>query len=319
MKINTVLGPMDTRDMGVTLMHEHIATVDWNFARAFAGFYDREETVRLFCEEMEKLKPYGLKTFVDATPITLGRDITVLRECMERSGINIIACTGLYWQEWPNYEYGADPRFLADMLIQEIEHGIEGTDSKPAFLKCATQIETENNKTMLQGIALASKETGLPIMAHANPSAPAGRFQKPIFAEMGIDPKKIAYCHIFNQRNRQYILDLAEGGSFVGCDQLVYLPEQAMAKVADLTAEMMKTDVLRQIYFSCDCAIHSDYGAVLRPSRRDREHSALVLKEGVKKSLFDTFLPMLRERGITDGEIREVMELNPRRFFGEEI
>jgi predicted metal-dependent phosphotriesterase family hydrolase len=44
-----------------------------------------------------------------------------------------------------------------------------------------------------------------------------------------------------------------------------------------------------------------------------------VLEEGVKKSLFDTFLPMLRERGVTDEEIREVMELNPRRFFGEEI
>ena len=92
-----------------------------------------------------------------------------------------------------------------------------------------------------------------------------------------------------------------------------------MEKVADVTAEMMKTDVLKQIHFSCDCAIHSDYGAVLRPNRRDRKNSALVLEEGVKKSLFDTFLPMLRERGVTDEEIREVMELNPRRFFGEEI
>ena len=75
MKINTVLGTIDSKDMGVTLMHEHISTIEWNFARAFPGFFDKEEAVRLFCQEMEPLKAYGLKTFVDATPITLGRDV----------------------------------------------------------------------------------------------------------------------------------------------------------------------------------------------------------------------------------------------------
>ena len=54
MKISSVLGPIDTRDMGLTLMHEHVVNIDWNFARAFPGFYDREATVEMFCEEMAR-------------------------------------------------------------------------------------------------------------------------------------------------------------------------------------------------------------------------------------------------------------------------
>jgi len=319
MKINTVLGPMDTKDMGVTLMHEHIATVDWQFAHAFPGFYDREKTVKTFCEEMERLKQYGFKTFVDATPINLGRDVKLQMECAERSGINILAATGLYYQEAPNYLYGADPRLLADMLIGEIEHGMEGTDAKPAFIKCATQIETENNKTMLQGVAIASRETGLPIIAHTNPSAPTGLFQKKIFEEEGVAPEKIMYSHVANRRDVAYMRELAQGGSILGCDQVVYLNENGMNAVADTVAEVMKGDLLKHIVFSCDSAIHSDFGLVLRPNLRDRKTNPMALEDGIRDKLFESFIPKLRERGITEEQLRQALELNPRRFFGEDI
>ena len=106
MKIQTVLGPIDDSELGFTLMHEHIINIEWNFARAFSDFYDRKSVVDMFAEEAEALKAYGVKTFVDATPINLGRDTILMRECAERTGLQIIGCTGLYWQEWPYFHWG---------------------------------------------------------------------------------------------------------------------------------------------------------------------------------------------------------------------
>ena len=91
--VNTVLGPVPVSELGVTLMHEHIVNIEWNIARNFPEYYDKESVVEMFCQEAEQLKAYGVRTWVDPTPITLGRDVSLLRECAERSGLNIIACT----------------------------------------------------------------------------------------------------------------------------------------------------------------------------------------------------------------------------------
>ena len=44
-KVNGVLGPIDTEELGFTLMHEHILVVDWSMRQAFADWYDRSAQV----------------------------------------------------------------------------------------------------------------------------------------------------------------------------------------------------------------------------------------------------------------------------------
>ena len=225
MKINTVLGPIDTRDMGLTLVHEHIVNIDWAFARAFPGFYDREHTVQLFCAEMEQLKARGLRTFVDATPITLGRDAELFKECAERAEVNLIACTGLYWDEAPFFHWGVEPRVVADYLEREIVHGIEHSGAKPAFLKCgSTQVvgETENNRNMLRGVALAHLETGLPIQLHTDWNSHIGLYQMQVLQECGVDMKNVYFCHAATGRDTPYLEKLMDAGAFVGMDQLAF-------------------------------------------------------------------------------------------------
>ena len=65
--------------------------------------------------------------------------------------------------------------------------------------------------------------------------------------------------------------------------------------------------------------MRSDFGMVLMPELRDRDKNPMVRRNGVKEALFEGILPALRERGLGEDGIRELMELNPRRFFGEEI
>ena len=70
--INTVLGPIEAKDLGKTLMHEHLLY-------GFCGFQG-DETLggfdELYCikQNMKWLTPlkekYGFKTIVDATTLT---------------------------------------------------------------------------------------------------------------------------------------------------------------------------------------------------------------------------------------------------------
>ena len=39
MKINSVLGPIDTADLGPTLMHEHVTCADWSLRMNFGDLF----------------------------------------------------------------------------------------------------------------------------------------------------------------------------------------------------------------------------------------------------------------------------------------
>ena len=54
--INGVLGPIETRDLGFTLMHEHILVASWAMRRGFPGYVDREALIRDAIREVGSAK-----------------------------------------------------------------------------------------------------------------------------------------------------------------------------------------------------------------------------------------------------------------------
>ena len=94
-QVNTVLGPIAAKDMGVTLPHEHIqyGYPGWQCHTAIYP-YDRQAIIDTGVKTLKSLKEkHNLGTFVDATPIDGGRDVTVLRDVSEKSGVNLICST----------------------------------------------------------------------------------------------------------------------------------------------------------------------------------------------------------------------------------
>jgi phosphotriesterase-related protein len=325
MQVNTVLGPVDSADLGVTLMHEHISLIDMNLAFSIPGWHDREAVIRDFCEEMDKLKPLGVKTFVDATPMNAGRDILMMQECSRRTGVNIIACSGLYWQEQPWFSAGRfDPEMMADIMAEEAEKGMQGTDAKPGFLKCATGKacgKSEVNQAMVKAVAIASKKTGLPIYTHSVDLGDGffADYQKKIFLDEGVNPKRMAFGHVNTLPGQDPRVDgLLEGGSYIGIDQLGYFPLDMMETTAKGIAGLRDTDAFHHMFFSCDVLIETDMSRAITREHRDRVNSEpdpIILKDVRKKTLYDTFFPMLKDAGLTDDDIQTVMVDNPRRFF----
>ncbi|MGH2543255.1 MAG: hypothetical protein ACRDIB_10670, partial [Ardenticatenaceae bacterium] len=98
--INSVLGPLDTSQLGFTLSHEHVLTASAGVQYVYPEFIDREGTINRAVGEFKQAHSEGLRTIIDVTTIDLGRDIRMLEQVSRESGVNIICATGT-WRDIP--------------------------------------------------------------------------------------------------------------------------------------------------------------------------------------------------------------------------
>ena len=92
--INSVLGPLDTGNLGFTLSHEHILTTSAGIQQVFPELIQRDRLVERAVETFIKIKSQGVDTIVDVSTLDLGRDIRLIEEVSKRSGVNVICATG---------------------------------------------------------------------------------------------------------------------------------------------------------------------------------------------------------------------------------
>ena len=117
--INSVLGPLDTANLGFTLSHEHILTTSAGIQQVFPELIQRERLVERAVETFTKIKSEGVDTIVDVSTLDLGRDIRLIEEVSKRSGVNVICATGT-WRDIPRVFWTASPDTIADLYIREI-------------------------------------------------------------------------------------------------------------------------------------------------------------------------------------------------------
>jgi len=109
--VNTVLGPIETADLGFTLMHEHVVSGPAGLSQEYPELFGPDLMERIVVS-LVKARNGGINTIVDATTFDLGRNISLLQEASRRSGVNIIACTG-WWMNIPPDMAGISANQLA--------------------------------------------------------------------------------------------------------------------------------------------------------------------------------------------------------------
>jgi len=73
-KIQTVRGPIDSAQLGVTLMHEHVFVLDTEILQNYPEEWgDEEQRVAGAIDRLNELKSRGVDTIVDLTVTGLGR------------------------------------------------------------------------------------------------------------------------------------------------------------------------------------------------------------------------------------------------------
>ena len=96
MKVNTVTGAVDVAELGATLIHEHVICSSPEFMQAFHPRWNApEKVIPIVTERLKYIREkHDVRTIVDGTPLSLGRDLDLLKRVSEESGVymSIVKC-----------------------------------------------------------------------------------------------------------------------------------------------------------------------------------------------------------------------------------
>src|SRR5947209_18934275 len=152
----------------------------------------------------------------------LGRDVRTSQRLAEEAGLQIVGCTGIYtYDHLPQFLLNRSEDYIADLFVHDIEQGIQGSEVKAAFIKCAADEPGVNERIekVHRAAARASLRTGAPIMAHSRPASGTGPRQVEIFLEEGVAPEKIQIAHTGDTDDLDSIAQYLDRGVYIGLDR----------------------------------------------------------------------------------------------------
>jgi phosphotriesterase-related protein len=303
-KIITVRGPIDTRLMGNTLVHEHIL-VDFIGASNYSPTrWNDEEVVKKVLPYLIEVRNAGCDTLVDCTPNYLGRDVLLLLKLSELSGLNIITNTGYYGGSdnkfLPAHAFEESPEQLSARWISEWENGIDGTSVRPGFMKISVNPGplTPISRKLVQAAALTHLKTGLVIASHTG-SAVAAQEEIEILQQAGVSPEAFIWVHAQNEKGRSQYNKLAQSGTWVSLDGL---NENNVSTYTEILVQLKKEKYLHRVLVSHDAGWYE-------PGKPDGGTFRAF------NVLFTKLIPSLKAAGFSPTEIQQLIVTNPRQAF----
>lgn len=320
--VQTVTGEISAEELGLTLIHEHFYSSDEAVSVQWPHVRDRGREHELALESAEAVKSHGVTTVVEPTAMLLGRDVEASRALAEETGLQIVLCTGIYTYDYlPQFLANRDADFIASLFVHDIENGIQGTDVKAAFIKCAADEPgiTPNIEKIHRAVARASLETGAPIMAHSRPASGTGPKQVEIFLEEGVPAERIQIAHTGDTDDLDYIEGLLDAGVSIGLDRYgldLFLP--TAARNATLL-ELLERGYVERMFLSQDFDIPIANGLDWYPPEvLEQLQAAGAATDWGMTFIFEQVIPALKEAGMTDDQLDTILVENPKRWLGRD-
>jgi phosphotriesterase-related protein len=314
--VETVQGAVDADELGVTLVHEHVRFRDEAVAAQWPSRYDEQLEYDAALVAVNAASDRGVRTIVDPTAMFGGRDVRFMKRVAEETGVRIVACTGIYSYDYlPHYFENRDVDVMADHFVEDIERGVQDTDIKAAFLKCAADAAgvTERVEKIHRAVARASVQTGAPIMAHSMPAVATGPRQVEIFKEEGVDMARVQIAHCGDTDDVSYIEGLIDSGVYVGLDRYgleMYMPIDKRNATA---AELLRRGHAERLMISQDFCASIDW---FPPEAAEVFEGAGAIRNWSMTLVFDEVVPALRELGVMDDDtFKTIFTENPRRWL----
>jgi predicted metal-dependent phosphotriesterase family hydrolase len=306
--VMTVQGPVDPSTLGFILPHEHTQCHLWQIQDRW-DYWELTPDEPVILQELAYLKDAGGTLLTDLTLPGIGRDPMWLRRMSELSGLPIVMGGGWYRTAYYPPEVLIERRSvdsLAEELVHDATVGVGDTGVKIGILG---EIGTDKpwvtpaEERVFRAVARASRRTGLAVSTHAVMSD-VGAWQLTILEEEGVDPGRVVIGHSDSYPILTHYLGLIARGASIEFDFLgmSFTPTEKYgeARVIDLLLELLSRGHVDRILLSHDVCHNSQL--------RHYEGNGYTY-------LLDTFLPRLRERGVSESEIDTLTKANPRRVL----
>jgi phosphotriesterase-related protein len=312
--VDTVRGPVDVAGLGPTLMHEHVFVLQpealQNYGHAWGpSYWDEDLRVADAIDKLRALRAAGIETIVDPTAPGLGRYIPRLQRINDAVDLNIVVATGVYaFLELPNFLAYRSVDAISELFVREIREGIDDTGVRAAFLKCAVERHgiVGDVPRILAAVAAAALETGAPVMVHTNAAAATGIPALEALTDAGVDPLRIVIAHAGDSNDLAYLRAIADAGAVLGFDRFNIEHFNPDARRIETLLALLADGYGDRIHLSHDAACFMDF-MVGDPAFANEKPDYLHISTKV--------LPVLRDAGVTEAQIAELLVENPRRFF----
>jgi phosphotriesterase-related protein len=316
--VQTVTGPCGPDDLGLTLMHEHLA-IGWPGweAEAAADRAARREHTKRCIDQMQVLHGLGVRTLLDPCPIDLGRDVELMAEVAQASGVRVVCATGLYKEDQgaPAYfkfrtHFGDAAKEMTDVFVRELTEGVGDTGIRAGVIKVATGAHriTPYEEAVLRAAARAHVATGAPITTHTEDGT-MGVEQLDILCGCGVRPEAIVVGHSCGSSHLGYHLKMLDRGAMLGFDrfglELLHPDRERLGVLIGLLGLGFE----RQIVLSHDTVWCWRGRPPVVPADTTRDWKPTYVLE--------TIVPRLRAAGVPEEKIRTMLVDNPRRYFAE--
>ena len=347
MKAYTVCGDIPAEDLGITLCHEHFLIDVSGFALEAKGAFHKalfdqpvhleilgdlrrnpylcrdnlcQLDIGLAIKEFTYFKRAGGKTVVDCTPIGLGRDVIALKTISEATGLNIVAGTGFYVDNFhPKYVNEKSDEELASQMISEIQHGVGDSGVRCGIIGeigtggiTGEPVASSNEKKVLRAAVYAQQKTGAPISIHVWPWGKNAHAILDILQDEGANLERVVLDHTDKcGYDPEYTTSLAQRGCYIAFDNfgseqfldpfspLGFEPRDA-ERVAGI-CELTKRGYVSQVLLSHDICFK-----ILLKSLGGYGYDHLLTH----------ILPMFRKSGLTKAQINLMFVENPKRLLG---
>jgi phosphotriesterase-related protein len=308
--VRTVRGDIAPSELGVTATHEHLRC-DQRLCRSAGKFPSSANLmiltdVDLVVDAVNEFVAAGGQAMAEMTVLGWGRDVAVLREISERTGIHVVATSGFYVEEClPDFARTASVEELADFLVKEVTEGADGTTIRAGILKSGVGRPVIEGVELrcAQAVARAQLATGAAITTHTSGSSRfeirggnLGNLHLDVFETEGVDPARVIIGHTDENADIRQLIALARRGAFVQFD-VIGKPHWLLDDTrVELLAKLADAGYAAQILLSTD---------------RNRVSELKIAGGPGYDHLLRNFVPKLRKAGFDEPMLRQILVTNP--------
>ena len=339
--VMTVLGPVPSDNLGITLMHEHLfndirllfkpgpdASVQdldrWQQKLTLENLHVAREAGPIADNyvldnelvAIEDLMEFGVSgggTLVELTPIGVGRDPLAIRRVSEAAGVNVVMGTGWYREMYhPDNMAGRAIDDLATEMEKDITVGVGSTGVRAGIIgEIGVHVDDPDSAVpdaeikCIRAAARAACVTGAAVSVHMVGGKNARLDVINALLDEGADLSRVVLSHSdLIAHDDQLLLELLEYGVYVEFDLL--------GRVEAVPIPSRSASVLDAILkLTADGWIER---ILLSQDFCMKWH--LKRWGGVGRSwLLDRFLPYLRSNYISEQQVETIMVDNPKRLL----
>lgn len=310
--VRTVLGDIEPSALGITYAHEHLV-IDGGRPVELEADFDLSD-VDAMATEVGAAMELGLGAAVDAMPCDCGRSALKLAELSRRTGLHIVAPTGLHHDRFygpAHWSHRLTVEQLADLFVADIEDGIDMYDYTGPIVERTTHRAgvikvggsegglSDRDQRVFGAAAAAHRRTGAPILTHCERGT-GGLAQVRSLLDSGVTPQHLALSHVDKVVDRGYHRELAATGVALEYDGSFRWGDADNGTLR-LLGWMAEDDLLDHVVLGMDAA-------------RQGYHTVYGGAPGLAW-LLDGFATAMEDRGLGADVRRRLLVDNPARVF----